>query len=62
MENWIATAVGKMHLHGITQIELGRHMGVTNDYISLILRGKKSPKNAEERILAAIDEIIASKS
>lgn len=44
MDHWIATAVGKMHVHKITQIELAKHMGVTNDYISLIMRGKKSPK------------------
>ena len=61
MDHWIATAVGKMHVHKITQIELAKHMGVTNDYISLIMRGKKSPKNIEKRIMSAIDELIASK-
>ena len=61
MEKWIATAVGKMHIHGITQIELAKHLGVTNDYVSMILRGKKNPKGAKERILTAIDEIIAER-
>ena len=62
MEKWIATAVGKMHIHKIQQREVARNLGVTEEYLSMIMNGKKSPKNAEERILAAIDEIIASKS
>ena len=62
MEKWIAAAVGKMHIHGISQIELASHMNVTNDYISLILRGKRAPKNSKERILTAIDEVIKQKN
>lgn len=61
MERWISTAVGKMHTNRITQIELAKHMGVTNDWISLILRGKRTPKNARERIMTAINEIIAER-
>ena len=61
MANWIAVAVGKMHINKITQIEVAKKLGVTNDYISLILRGKKTPKGASERILNAIDEIIAER-
>ena len=58
MDNWIAEAVGKMHVNKITQKELAKKMSVTNDYVSMILLEKKKPKNAEERILKAIDEII----
>jgi transcriptional regulator with XRE-family HTH domain len=47
-----------MHINKITQIEVAKKLGVTNDYISLILRGKKTPKGASERILTAIDDII----
>lgn len=61
MDSWIAEAVGKMHINRITQIELSKKMGVTNDYVSMILRGKKSPANAEERITTAIDDIIADR-
>lgn len=62
MEHWIAEVVGLMHIHKITQIDLAKHIGVTNDYISLILRGKKSPKNIEERLKIAVDEIIEQKN
>lgn len=61
MENWIAKAVGLMHINKITQIDIARHLGVTNDYISMILNGKKTPKDAEKRIIGAIEEIIKHK-
>ena len=61
MDTWIETAIGKMHINKITQIELADYLGVTNDYVSMILNGRRSPKGAEERILTAIDEIIASR-
>lgn len=58
MEKWTAKTVGRMHLHEITQKEIAAHLGVTNNYISMIINGKKTPKGAEERINRAIDEII----
>ena len=62
MEKWIGEAVGLMHIHRITQQMIGDEMGVTNDYVSMILRGVKSPKGAEERVMGAINSIIARKS
>ncbi len=62
MEKWIGEAVGLMHIHRITQQMIGDEMGVTNDYVSMILRGVKSPKGAEERVMGAISSIIARKS
>ena len=61
MENWIEIAVARMHTHKITQIKLAEHLGLTNDYISMIFRGVKNPKGAEQKILTAIGEIIARK-
>lgn len=62
MEQWIAEAVGKMHINKITQTQLAEQLGVTNDYVWMILNGKKCPKNAEPRIKEAIDKLIASKT
>lgn len=62
METWIADAVGKMHINKITQKEVASKMGVTEDYVSMILRGVRTPKGARERIEKAIDEIIAEKA
>lgn len=62
MEQWIAEAVGKMHINKITQTQLADRLGVTNDYIWMILNGKKSPKNVESRVMTAIDEIISERA
>ena len=62
MNNWIASAVGKMHINKISNIELAKKMNVTPQYISMILNGKKSTKNAESRINDAIDSIIAEQN
>ena len=58
MEHWIAAAVGKMHVNKITQTQLADEMGVTNDYVWMILNGKKSPKGIEQRVMTAIDSIL----
>lgn len=41
MDKWIGDVVGLMHLHKITQKDLASYLGVTNEYISMILNGKK---------------------
>lgn len=59
MENWIAVAVGKMHVHKITQSELAEKIGIRRDYLNRILNGKIMPNNAEQRIMSAIDDIVS---
>ena len=61
MDEWIAKAVGKMHINKITQSDIAKKLNVTREYINMILTGKKFPANAEERISTAIDEIIADR-
>ena len=61
MNRWIGNAVGLMHLHKITQKDIASYLGVTNEYVSMILNGKKNPKNIEERFFNAINAIIQSK-
>lgn len=62
MEHWIAEAVGKMHIHKIQQRDVAAYLGITEEYLSMILNGKRAPKKAEMRIMTAIDDLIASKS
>lgn len=61
MESWVAEAVGKMHVHKISQNDLAVRMGVRREHISRILNGKLSPKGCSEKIMAAIDEMAAEK-
>lgn len=61
MEKWIGEAVGIMHVNRIKQGQVADKLGVTNDYVNMILNGKKAPKGAEERIMGAIAEIISER-
>lgn len=60
---WIEKAVGKMHRFKISNIELAEHLNVSPQYISEILNGRivKRGTGTKEKILTAIDEIIANK-
>lgn len=63
-EEWTGVVVGKMHQFGITNAELGRYCGYTEQYISMVLNGRKdfrtekSKEKTKNRILRALDEII----
>jgi plasmid maintenance system antidote protein VapI len=61
LEKWIATAVGKMHINRITHTDLAQKMGVTREYVTMILNGRKKPSGAKSRIMTAIDEIITER-
>ena len=61
MAEWIAMAVGKMHIYKITQTELAARLGIRRDYLNKVLAGTFAPKGMEERVLAAIDEIVAER-
>ena len=62
MEQWLATAVGKMHINGISNKELAVKLGYSQQYTSEILNGRKKPKGVRERVLSAIDEIISDRT
>lgn len=58
MDSWIANAVGLMHINKIGNKELAKKLGVTAEYVSMLLNGKKKPISAEKRIMTAISDII----
>lgn len=62
MDKWIGEAILKMRSNKITQEQVAKKVGVRREHINLILSGRYIPKRAEERIMAAIDEIIAERS
>lgn len=57
-EQWTAKAVGIMHAHKITGGRLAEHMGIRREYLSEILNGKRTPKDAERKVMAALDELL----
>ena len=58
MEEWTIKAAGLMHYNKISNIDVSKKLGVTAEYVSMLLNGKKKPANAETRIMTAISNII----
>ena len=61
LENWIGEAVAKMHINHISQSDVANKLGIRRDYLNKIFNGKNNPKDAKERIMTAIDAIIAER-
>lgn len=61
-KNWTGDLVGLMHVHKISKKQLADHIGVTREYVSLVLNGHREPAGAEEKFKTAVDEIISDAS
>lgn len=57
-KEWTGRIVGLLHTHRITQTELAAELGLTAQYISMVLNGKKTSKGIEERMESAIEAIV----
>ena len=55
---WTGDVVGKMHLHRITIKALAEHMGISDNYVTMVLNGRRKPAGAEQRFKAALDALI----
>lgn len=58
VEEWTGRIVGLLHTHRIMRAELAAEMGVTVQYVSMVLNGKKSAKGIRERMESAIQAIV----
>jgi len=56
---WTADIIGEMHLNGVRKQELAKELGVTAEYVSMLLNGHRSPPNAETRCREALARLIA---
>lgn len=61
LAQWTGDLVGKMHICGVTAKELAAEAGWNEKYLSSVINCKKTPKNAEQKLRAALDAIIARK-
>ena len=57
-EDWTGRIVGLLHTNRIMRTELAAELGVTAEYVSMVLNGKKNPKGMPERMEAAIQAIV----
>ena len=55
--NWSGEIKSIMHVHHITNGELAQRLGVTKNYVSMVLNGRRKPLNAEEKFTNAVKEI-----
>lgn len=56
---WTADLIGEMHLHGITAKQLAEKVGWNPKYLSTVLNGHRNPKNAEQTLSKALEELIS---
>ena len=60
LAQWIAELVGQIHKWKISKKRLADHMGLTPEYVSMVLNGHREPAGAEEKFRKAVDEIIST--
>lgn len=60
-KKWTGNLVGLMHDHKISKSQLAESLGVTREYVSMVLNEHRCPEGAEERFAAAVEAIIAAK-
>ena len=59
---WTGEVLGEMHLNSISAQELSRKMGIHPKYFSAIMNGHRKPEGAEEKVRAALNELIREKT
>ena len=58
LAQWIGDVIGEMHIHRIPKSSLAEELGVTREYVSMVLNGQRSPVGAEDRFRAALARLI----
>ena len=57
-KKWTGNLVGLMHDHKITKTQLADHMGLSREYVSMVLNEHRVPADAEERFTQAVKALI----
>lgn len=60
-KKWTGNLVGLMHDHKVSKTELAAELGVSREYVSMVLNGHREPANAKERFEAAVNRLIEKK-
>lgn len=60
-EKWTGQLIGEMHNHGVTRLDIGAELGVSGAYVGMVLNGKKTPKNAQNRFEGAFRRVCERK-
>ena len=54
---WTGDLLGEMHVKDISVSQLAEALGVTKQYVSMVLHGHRSPPDAEKRFRAAVERL-----
>jgi predicted urease superfamily metal-dependent hydrolase len=59
LAQWEVEFFGKKRAHKVKDFEIAKELGWHPGYLSMVLNGKRTPKDAEKKLSAALDAIIA---
>ena len=62
LAQWIGDFIGRMHRHRVKITQIAQEMGVTREYLSMILNGHREPNGIEKRMNDALDRVIEKTS
>lgn len=57
LAQWVGDLVGEMHIHKITKTELAQEVGVSREYISMVLNGRRTPVGIEQKLRDALSTL-----
>ena len=60
-KKWTGNLVGLMHDNKISKVALSEELGLSREYVSMVLNGHRTPAGAEEQFTAAVRRIIEKK-
>ena len=58
LAQWIGDFIGRMHRNRVKITQIAQELGVTREYLSMILNGHREPHGIEKRLNDALDSII----
>ena len=61
LAQWTCDLVGQMHKHRVSKKALADEVGLTREYVSMILNGHRDPSGAEKLFTSALQRIIDRK-
>lgn len=62
LAQWIGDFVGRMHRNRVTITQLAQEVGVTREYLSMVLNGHREPDGIEQRLNRALDSIVEQRA
>ena len=57
-QKWTGKLIGKMHNEEMTYAELAKELGITKEYVCMILNGHRNPEGIRAKMEDAFDAIV----